>query len=269
MGNSGQLKMKIYIKGTITSLTGLHIGGTNVGFAIGGADATVVRNPWNQQPFIPGSSLKGKMRSLLERLEGKWSTSGITQSGPYIGDKESTSSSGKFICDIFGVTPENIKENAKKKHGDYKPERDDMPISRIIVRDCELEPESVEKLKKIKSDMPYTEVKTEVVIDRITASATPRQLERVPAGAVFNMRIVLNVFDGDDYTELVNKIFEALCLVQNDALGGKGSRGSGEVAIHVGSVRAKSKADFDANKDWQEFKIEIPPQLRHEPSALA
>ena len=254
MSNIGQLTKKVFIEGSIRAVTGLHIGGSNPGFAIGGADATVVRNPLTLFPYIPGSSLKGKMRSLLERLEGRWSDGNMThlKAGP-LKDVD------HIICKIFGTTLEELKNQGKS----------DRPICRIIVRDCELTKNSAAKLGKIKSDMPYTEVKTEVVIDRITAAATPRQLERVPAGAVFNMRIVLNVFDGDNDNELVNKIFEALCLVQNDALGGKGSRGSGEVAIHVESVRAKSKADFDANKDWQEFKIEIPPQLRHEPSALA
>lgn len=253
MINIGQLRKKIFIKGSIRAVTGLHIGGSNPGFAIGGADATVVRNPLTLLPYIPGSSLKGKMRSLIERLEGKWTKSGITNAGPYLDDPD------HFICQIFGLTPEELKKKGKT----------DRPIVRIIVRDCELSTESAQKLAKIKSDMPFTEVKTEVVIDRITAAATPRQLERVPAGAVFNMRIVLNIFDGDDEKMLVNKIFESLCLVQNDTLGGKGSRGSGEVAIHVEAVKAKDKDNFEANEDWQPYDIEIPGELSHQQSTEA
>lgn len=256
MSEIGQLHKKIFIKGSIKALTGLHIGGSNPGFAIGGADATVVRNPLTMEPYIPGSSLKGKMRSLLERLEGKWTKSGITNAGPYVEDPY------HFICQIFGLTPEDLKRQAKGA---------EHPVSRILVRDCSLTRDSEKHLLKLKStDMPYTEVKTEVVIDRITAAATPRQLERVPAGAEFEMRIILNVFHGDDERLMVNKIFQALCLVQNDALGGKGSRGSGEVEISVKTIWVKTKDEFEQNRSWQPYSgVEIPSELQHEQTTSA
>ena len=75
MGIKGQLVKKIKISGLITAKTGLHIGGSNIGMSIGGADATVVRNPLSNEPYIPGSSLKGKMRSLLEKAYGQFGCS--------------------------------------------------------------------------------------------------------------------------------------------------------------------------------------------------
>lgn len=79
------------------------------------------------------------------------------------------------------------------------------------------------------TDLPYSESKTEVVIDRITSKAMPRQLERVPAGAEFKLDMILNIFEGDNEKELVNGVLRGLKLVQDDYLGGSGSRGSGQV----------------------------------------
>jgi CRISPR-associated protein Csm3 len=255
--NNGKLIKKILIKGTITAKTGLHIGGNNVGLSIGGADATVVRNPLTNEPYIPGSSLKGKMRSLLEKV---YAANGF---GPSIGEHIKNGPFTEYfkagngltveqaknlnsIIDIFGTMPEKMKDEKK-------------PTSRLIVRDCELTRESVKALEKSKdTDMPFTEVKTEVVIDRITSAATPRQLERVPAGAVFNMRMILNVYDGDNEKELLDKVFEGLALVQNDYLGGKGTRGSGEVDIKITQVQFKKKDQYENGEEWQTYaKYEV------------
>lgn len=263
--NKGQLVKKILIEGLITAKTGLHIGGSSVGMSIGGADATVVRNPITNEPYIPGSSLKGKMRSLLEKLQGKFGPDqdkNIIHSPNVVFEEIKEDDSDEIkkwknevntIIKVFGTMPVEIKG------------KDEVP-SRVIVRDCELagimengefidrENGGVKKLFESKNtDMPYTEVKTEVVIDRITSAATPRQLERVPAGAVFNMRMILNVYDGDDEKAMLNKIFEGLALVQNDYLGGKGTRGSGEVDIKIKSVKYKKKENYENGEDWQEY----------------
>jgi len=244
---SGQLVKKILISGTITAKTGLHIGGSSVGMAIGGADATVVRNPLTNEPYIPGSSLKGKMRSFIEKVEGKFSKDnmGDIKKAPYVDDPNDP------ICKIFGTMPEQMKGK-------------EQPTSRLIVRDCEMNKESVSSLSKSKdTDMPFTEVKTEVVIDRITSAAVPRQLERVPAGAVFNMRLILNVYDNDDLNELLNKVFESLALVQNDYLGGKGTRGSGEVKIDIDTLKYKDKAAYENQNQWKQLdNISIPEELK-------
>jgi CRISPR-associated protein Csm3 len=247
------LLKKILFQGTITAVTGLHIGGSNVGLSIGGADATVVRNPLTNLPYIPGSSLKGKMRSLLEKLEGKF--------GPGIGDQITsgpyTTEPDHIICKLFGTMPEIMKKVNKQG-----------PTSRLIVRDCQMTDDSEKELRKSKStDMPYTEVKTEVVIDRITSAATPRQLERVPAGTVFEMKLILSIYSGDITEDLVNSVFESLCLVQNDYLGGKGTRGSGEIKIKIDKIGYRDKKCYENHdsNDWLNFKeldkITIPVEL--------
>ncbi|MCW1298693.1 MAG: type III-A CRISPR-associated RAMP protein Csm3 [Candidatus Parvarchaeota archaeon] len=260
--NNGQLVKKILIEGTITAKTGLHIGGSSVGMSIGGADATVVRNPLTNEPYIPGSSLKGKMRSLLEKVEGKFGPSigEHIQKGPLTefvkaenGLKQEDAGRINLIVKIFGTMPEKIKGS------------EEVP-SRLIVRDCELESKSANTLANSKdTDMPYTEVKTEVVIDRITSAATPRQLERVPAGAVFNMRMILNVYNGDNEKAMLDKIFEGLALVQNDYLGGKGTRGSGEVDIKVEQLKYKDKKVYEEGGTWNNYQnnnVQIPDELK-------
>jgi len=251
--NKGQLIKKVLISGTITAKTGLHIGGNSVGMSIGGADATVIRNPINNEPYIPGSSLKGKMRSLIEKIEGKFGGS----QGEQIKYSAFTDEPDHIICKIFGTMPEKMKGN-------------EHPTSRLIVRDCPLTEKSRNLLIKSKdTDMPFTEVKTEVVIDRITSAATPRQLERVPAGAVFDMNLVLNIYheDNEIETELINKVFEGLALVQNDYLGGKGTRGSGEVKIKVEKLQYKNKAAYEKLNTWEDLpetpnKTPIPQDLQ-------
>lgn len=276
MSNKGKLTKKVKIEGRIVALSGLHIGGSNTGMSIGGADATVVRNPLNNEPYIPGSSLKGKMRSLLERLNGRFGPemSGTVKYGPYTEDINDP------IVKTFGTTPEKLEDQQKKDKN-----LPSQPVSRLIVRDGRLA--GIEKDGKFKSrkeggvsdllnakttDMPYTEVKTEVVIDRITSAAMPRQLERVPAGAIFEMNLMLNVYDEEEEPEklalLLNLIFRGLCLVQNDFLGGKGSRGSGEVRIEITELSSKSKKDYEGTNEWQPFEegkklipIELKPYL--------
>lgn len=250
MGITGQLVKKIKISGLITAKTGLHIGGSNIGMSIGGADATVVRNPLSNEPYIPGSSLKGKMRSLLEKAYGQF---GDRQDNNIIASPFTDISidiaagiKRTFIPTLFGTTPEAIS----------KAKQAPQPTSRLIVRDCPLEKESSKKLEKLKTtDMPFTEVKTEVVIDRITSAATPRQMERVPAGAIFEMSLILNIFDGDNDADYLKKIIESLCLVQNDYLGGKGTRGSGEVSFSNIVFQSKTVDDYKDLKDWQSYTL--------------
>lgn len=210
------LKKKIIIKARLETLSGMHIGGSNIGMAIGGADAIVIRNPLTQQPYIPGSSIKGKMRSLTEKLYGKVSNmTNEIQNGPFVDDL------GHIICKLYGTAVGN--EN-------------NIP-SRIIVRDASLVDESEVQLGESQhTDMLYTEVKTEVVIDRVTSAAMPRQIERVPAGAFFNIEIALNIFDGDDETSLINHVAVGLRLLEDDYIGGKGSRGSGQVRFDRESI---------------------------------
>ena len=199
-----KLKKKIIYTGTITLVTGLHIGGTNAALNIGGPDKFVVRNPINNIPYIPGSSLKGKMRALVEIAKGCISNKGKASEDP-------NSISGK----LFGVATG----------------KDDNRPSRLIVRDADLDVSNKEMFAN--TDLLYTESKTEAVIDRVTAKATPRTFERVPAGAQFKLNMVLNIFEGEDEEELVRTLNFAIELLQDDYLGGHGSRGYGQVKIKL------------------------------------
>lgn len=203
-----KLKKKIIYTGTIVLKTGLHIGGTNTALNIGGPDKFVVRNPITQLPYIPGSSLKGKMRSLIELAYGETDNGSVT--------KDPNTKAGK----LFGLSSDI--ENGHP--------------SRIIVRDGELK--NPEELSN--TDLLYTESKTEVTINRITAKAMPRTFEQVPAGAKFNLEMVLNVFDGDDEDELKNTIKKAIELLEDDYLGGNGSRGYGQVKIKLNVPEEKT-----------------------------
>lgn len=197
-----RLVKKILYTGTIELKTGLHIGGTNAALNIGGPDKFVVRNPLNNIPYIPGSSLKGKMRALVEIANGCVDVD-RGKVGP---SKDPNSVSGK----LFGVATGS----------------DNNRPSRLIVRDAELD---VDACDFSNTDLPYTESKTEVAIDRVTAKANPRTFERVPAGAKFKLNMVLNVFEGEDEKELKKTLKQAIELLQDDYLGGHGSRGYGQI----------------------------------------
>jgi CRISPR-associated protein Csm3 len=109
--------------------------------------------------------------------------------------------------------------------------------SRLIVRDAELD---IKACDFSNTDLPYTESKTEVAIDRVTAKANPRTFERVPAGAKFNLNMVLNIFEGEDEEALKATLDQAIELLQDDYLGGHGSRGYGQVEIKIDSKEPKT-----------------------------
>lgn len=236
-----KLLKKIFFKAELKAVSGLHIGGSNLAMAIGGADAIVIRDVLTQEPVIPGSSVKGKMRSLTEKLLGAYQDSnmGAVKSGPYM---KIDGSAKDIIPMIYGSAEGNEKN---------------IP-SRIIVRDARMDKNSAEELlNSDHTDMLFTEVKTEVVIDRVTSAAMPRQLERVPAGAVFHLEIVLNIFEGDDEAKMKDYVVMGLKLLEDDYLGGKGSRGSGQVSVNwekfEQSVTQKTFDDYVNNKDAQPY----------------
>lgn len=204
-----KLIKKIKYSGIIQLMTGLHIGGTNAAMNIGGPDRFVVRNPINLKPYIPGSSLKGKLRSLLEISYGEVSINKM-------GDCKASENPDHHSAKLFGISAN------KGGHP-----------SRIIVRDCEL---ITEGTNFDNTDLLYTESKTEVSIDRISASSNPRTFERVPAGARFALNFVLNVFDSDNEEELKKDLKKAISLLHNDYLGAQGSRGYGQVKLIIEKI---------------------------------
>jgi CRISPR-associated protein Csm3 len=126
----------------------------------------------------------------------------------------------------------------------------------LIVRDVRLDLTSENGKKvwdKAKPDLPYAELKTEVAIDRVTSAATPRTLERVPAGAIFGpAELVFNIYEAADYARL-KVVVEALQLVEDDYLGGSGSRGSGKVKFTGITISARSRADYATEVPFQSF----------------
>jgi CRISPR-associated protein Csm3 len=197
---------KIFIKGKIVTLTGLHIGGSKSSLDIGGIDLNVIKTP-KGIPFIPGSSLKGKLRTMLARLEGS----------------EDVKADSDKIKQIFG----DAGDNDKKGHA-----------TRLLVRDANLDTEKFDKdfngLELDASD--YTESKWENTINRKTGTAEhPRQLERVPSGAAFDFEIVYDRF-ADKATSVENETASdltllriAMRLLEGDYIGGSGSRGYGKI----------------------------------------
>jgi CRISPR-associated protein Csm3 len=224
---------RIFITGKVRAVTGLHIGGSEGLFSIGGVDNTVIVDPITQQPYIPGSSLRGKMRSLLEKYEGKV-TGQIIQDATIHQCKSQDEYDKCPICNLFGVPAGGSDKQLKNKP------------TRLVVRDIKLTDDSVQKLLDARTALPYTEVKTEVSIDRVTSQAVPRQIERVPAGAVFGpMTFIVNVYQQQD-VDWVRDLVKAMSLLEDDYLGGSGSRGSGQVRFE------QLKVTFKAGKAYKE-----------------
>ncbi len=188
---------KIKVTTNLELVTGLHVGGNKENVEIGGIDNPVIRAAIkDNQPYIPGSSLKGKIRSLLEQIAGS-----------------SEVGKNNEINDVFGFAKDN------------KP-------SKIIFRDAYLNENSEKTLKESDNlDMPYTEGKWENVIHRVKGTAEhPRQTERIPAGVSFNVEIVINVWDNDeDGRKSLELLKNGIHALENDYLGGSGSRGYGQV----------------------------------------
>lgn len=227
-----QLFKKIIVSGEIELISGLHIGGNKDNVEIGGIDRIVIRNKIDRRPYIPGSSLKGKIRSLLEIATGSNGKSDFQKSSY-------TTSEGQLVAEVFG----NAGDGTKNDTGDQ---------SRIIFRDCNLTILSQQKLFDSEfTDTDYTEIKTETAIDRIKGMAKDkslRQFERVPAGASFDFSFVINIIAQNE-DEAINKeqlylnlIKAGLTLLEDDYLGGCGSRGYGQIKVNIDWDNIEHKA---------------------------
>jgi len=211
-----KLKYKKKISGSIKLLSGLHIGDSKETTEIGGIDTPVVRRKdKNREPYIPGSSLKGKIRCLLEQIEGA----------------EAVGKAKNEINEVFGIADKN---NTK--------------ASKLIFRDSYMIQDENYKLLELGeyTDMPFTEMKIENVIDRVTGKAKDggiRNIERIPAGVSFNFEVIINCFEGGeisaetDFEISFNLLKRGLKALNNDYLGGSGSRGYGHVFIDVDNMK--------------------------------
>lgn len=213
--------MKIYkLDGELEVLTGLHIGAGDDIMKIGGVSNSVIKDINSNEPYVPGSSIKGKMRSLLEWYYG------LVNIGRNEEDKGKPFSS-KYLTHLSFPKDENLKkkaENIIKLFGDANAEenRTNYGITRLSFSDCEI----------VKNeDMKSTESKYENVIDRTNGTAKyPRQTERVCKGVKFKYSITLKVFDEDE-ENLKIIVKNGLELIESDYLGGNGTRGYGRVSF--------------------------------------
>jgi len=195
--------------------TGLHIGAGDTEMHIGGTDNAVIKHPITNRPYIPGSSLKGKMRSLLE-----WKSGAVKQEP--LGYKDYSNAQGPAreqigtIIRLFGVSGgDDLDEGQAREIGP----------SRLAFWDCDLATDWVKGVEE--GNHMLTEVKSENRIDRIRGVAEdPRNTERVPAGAEFDFRLSLKVIDGEN---LLTMVLAGLRLIELDSIGGSGSRGYGKV----------------------------------------
>ena len=204
------LKGKLLIKGTIKLITGLHIGTSGDFSAIGAVDTIVIRDSVTNKPMIPGSSLKGKMRYLLARTK-------------YHSSLELEDIKKEDIC-------------IKRLFGSSDP----IMTSRLQFQDILLSNKSIEEFKEFEFDLPYTEIKYENTIDRTKGVANPRQLERVPAGSEFDFQIVYNVENPKEFEEDMKNILLMMDVLEDDYLGGHGTRGYGRIKFKNLSLKLKT-----------------------------
>ena len=224
------LKGKFIITGKIKVLTGLHIGTSGDFSAIGAVDNIVIRDIVTNKPIIPGSSLKGKMRYLLSR--SKYSNNS-TLAMPDIKEEHYE------IKRLFGASEPII-------------------LSRLQFCDMLLSEKKFER--DFEFDLPYTEIKFENTINRITRKTMPRQQERVPAGSEFDFKLIYNVENKENMKEEVKRDFENILsmfeLLEDDYLGGHGTRGYGRVKFE--NLGLAEKVYVDGNKDEIKYlKLEI------------
>lgn len=243
---------KIALEGVMECLSGLHIGASKENLEIGALDSPVVRDPISSEPYVPGSSLKGKLRALLEKAhpelmpnrdggsgisrhecndwdEGQSQNKNYNAELPYPGALQCP------VCRLFGSTGPGEKNR-------------NFP-SRLKVRDMRLTPESRKELESIDTGLLFTEWKFENGIDRVTSAANPRNLERVPRGTKFDFSLVYDVEDTDTLTADLKNLQLALALLQDDALGGHGSRGYGHVRFQFTKIEARKIAYYRGQYD--------------------
>ncbi|MFZ2634104.1 MAG: type III-A CRISPR-associated RAMP protein Csm3 [Desulfosalsimonadaceae bacterium] len=206
------------ITGTIILKSGLHIGAGDMEMKIGGVDNPVIKHPHTLEPYIPGSSLKGKVRSLLEMRSGLMTRT----------DGAPVSVKTLSLCQDNGEKV--ICKKILKLFGSSGSETDStLGPTRVSFADCALDDEW--KKKALAQHLTFSEVKSENSINRIKGTAeNPRFTERVPSGAEFTFRVTLKQLNPDE-NDLETFLLEGLKLLQMDALGGSGSRGYGRLAF--------------------------------------
>lgn len=202
---------KIKINAVIRLETGMHIGSSSDFAPIGAVDRPFIRDTFTKQPIIPGTSLKGKLRTMLAK----------------------SYADGILLNDITQDTAEIKRIFGSAGNNEAK-------AARLQVADCRMTDKSVEQLSEMDTDTYLGEIKFENSINRLTAIAKPRQLERVPAGAEFAMTLVYNVEAVDEMADDIKFLADGLKLLEMDYIGGHGSRGYGRISFHNFTAEAFS-----------------------------
>jgi CRISPR-associated protein Csm3 len=218
---------KLILEGEMLCESGLHVGAGKGSLEIGGADNPVVKDAQGR-PYVPGSSLRGRIRSLLEQATGMAVPSELVYISKRKGQEVRIHQSDRpddEICILFGRSPGRLE---KAVGGDENGAQ--ATPARLSVFDAPLIAGSITPQMRENLDDELTEVKSENAIDRITSQANPRTLERVPAGARFRIRMVLDLLCVED-SVLPALLIQGLRLLEDDALGGGGSRGNGRVSF--------------------------------------
>ena len=205
------LKGKLKITATLRLETGLHIGASSDFAPIGEVDSPFIRDPYTKQPIIPGSSLKGKMRTLLAK----------SYADGYI--LNSIEEDVPIVARLFGTA-----------------QKDAARAARLQFSDCRMTEKSVDSFEMLDLDTYIGEAKWENAISRLSTVANPRQIERVPAGAEFSFSLVYNVEREDELTEDMKTLADGFRLLTMDYIGGHGSRGYGRISFGTFEIEAFS-----------------------------
>ena len=267
------------IKGELICETGLHIGGSNDNIEIGGADSNVIRDSIDDLPFIPGSSLKGKLRNLLElndeeiyenvkQNDGKPSNEGsVAKLFGKSSDKSDYNINNVEITiyDKIKELEDRIKrlelgviENQEENQDTKKDKKSDSYV-KLIIRDSYPTDDTIKLWKKNFEIVNGTELKYENTINRIKGDANPRNIERVPPQSKFSFEIIFGIYDdpNEKYAKEVYQLLsKGLKLLQDDYLGGSGSRGSGRVQINNKKLVLRDKKYYETENakekllDW-------------------
>jgi CRISPR-associated protein Csm3 len=238
-------KGNFILRGKIECVTGLHIGGSKEKLEIGGVDSPVIRNPQSKMPYIPGSSLKGKMRHLLEFALGEVHPEGEV-------------SPNAKIVRIFGKPADNTDDALK------------TGPSRLLVRDCHPDEKTQKMWKDMDSELYLTEYKPENGINRLTSAANPRFVERVVAGSFFDFEMVYSAYhineklDADiEINKDVENLTMALRLLEHNFLGKAGSRGYGQIRFHLADPIWLSPKDYEENSlNYKNATGNLPAALK-------
>lgn len=223
----------VLISGTILCKSGLHLGGLSEGMEIGGIDNIVIRDPKNNLPFIPGSSLKGKMRSLIEMSDPEISAMVLENGGKPCGCGECR------VCKIFGSSAEAGKEKGP---------------TRLIIRDVFPKEDTILKWNDMEPVVRGAEVKYENVLNRITSEANPRPMERVPRGSEFEFKMVLSLY-GEDEGENLATLLEGMKLLEDNYLGGSGTRGYGAIEFNDISISVRTIDYYKGTETEKQIKL--------------